>query len=115
MSEYEAIAAHPEVRVFVAAGNEGADLAVKPYFPAAYPLSNIYAIGNGFSEEDRAPTSSFGKRVKYWEDGQNVESSFPLWKCGYYDRPAGKDCQVKLSGTSMSAAIFTGKWLREIR
>lgn len=111
ISEYNAIMDHPEVKVVTAAGNEGADLAKQPYFPAAYPLSNVYAIGNGKDYEDKAPTSNYGTRVMYWEDGQKVESTYPLWKCGFHDRPKGKDCRAKLSGTSMSSAIYTGKWV----
>lgn len=111
IEEYESIKAHPEVKIFAAAGNEGEDFATTPYFPAAYPLDNIYAIGNGKDKDSKASTSGYGGRIRYWEDGQLAESTFPLWKCGFYDRPKGKDCRVKLSGSSMSAAIFTGKWL----
>lgn len=110
--EYDAIKSHPHIRVVAAAGNEGKDLEDQPYFPAAYPLNNILAVGNGETAQLKSSTSNFGDRVLFWEDGQSVESFRPLWKCGDYTRKGVENCKAKLSGTSMSCAKFTGKFIR---
>lgn len=112
IDEYKAFKAHPEVTVFAAAGNFGQDISKYPYFPASYPLSSIIAVGNGLDKNNRAYNSNYGGRVKTWVNGQDIVSDSPLWRCSIHDRHKGAGCKTIMSGTSMSTAIATGKWVR---
>lgn len=82
------------------AGNEGKNLLQTPYFPASLPLSNIVAVANGTSEQDRAPSSNFGLKKLVWIDGRNVKGMMPG---GGYQR---------MTGTSQAAAIYTHALLK---
>lgn len=106
--EAEAIKALPWALFIVAAGNNGIDAVegrdptsengAKGYFPAAYGLPNVIAVGSLDIDGKRLPTSNFGPAVKVWELGV-VESTLPGGKRGI------------LRGTSMATAVFTGKVL----
>lgn len=79
-----------------AAGNDGQDLNVAPYYPASYDLGSVVVgcLGkNGFPSR----ISNYGSKITQWEFGTNIRSTFPN---GKYEI---------LSGTSMSTAITTGK------
>lgn len=105
--EYLLIKNHPEVTFVVAAGNEGRDLDIpgNEYYPASYFLSNMFVIGNIDSNQNRAKSSNYGKNILY-ENGTNVLSTYP---CDSPDK--GYSCYAYMSGTSMSAATFSGKLL----
>lgn len=79
-----------------AAGNEykNLDLSGNSYYPAMYD-KRIIVVGNGVNAQDRAPTSNYGAVVKHWEPGT----------VDMYG--------IKLSGTSQSTAIVTGKIINE--
>jgi hypothetical protein len=86
------------VKFAAAAGNgdkssdyKGVSLDSQEYYPALYD-ERIYVVGNGHSELQRAPSSNYGKRVKHWVYGSNIEAG-----------------GVMLSGSSQSTAIFTAK------
>lgn len=103
-SEYLVIKGHPEMTFIVAAGNEHADV-TEPgggYYPAAIPLPNVIVIGNGTSARERCESSNFGKRVDYWIDGRDVDSTLPGGKRG------------RMTGTSMSTAIWTGRFVSRL-
>lgn len=79
--------------IFVAAaGNEGKDLDLFPYYPGSY--DRVISVGNGYEDAHRAPTSNHGSRVDVWEPGNNIKA---------YD--------YFMTGTSQSAAIATGKMI----
>jgi len=89
---------HPEITFVVAAGNDGLDLDVPGnyYYPASLFYGNIEVVGNIDSFGIRDPDSNYGKRVENKEVGVMVHGRF-IKGNGY------------MSGTSMSAAIFSGK------
>lgn len=76
-----------------AAGNERNNMDFRAYYPAMND-DRVIVVGNGRSNEDRAPSSNYGTRVDRWEQGTNVEG-FGL----------------VMTGTSQAAAIATGKIL----
>lgn len=93
------------ILIVAAAGNNGQNIVRKPkktsdgqYFPALYD-DRIVVIGNGIDESTHAKTSNHGENVDHWELGMDVLSFGPTGL-------------VKMSGTSQSAAIFTGKFIR---
>lgn len=106
--EIDAIAAMPWALFIVAAGNGGIDAVegrdptsekgTKGYYPAAYGLSNVIPVGSLDVEGKRLPSSNFGPAVKVWELGV-VESTLPHGRTG------------TMQGTSMAAAVLTGKVL----
>lgn len=79
-------------KFIAAAGNEHSDLEKVPYYPAMDD-DRVIVVGN-----KGAPTSNFGKRVNYVEDGNDVIS-----------------LGIKLTGTSQAAAITTGKLVGETK
>lgn len=85
----------------VAAGNENEDITVVPYYPASYPFPNIIAVGSIKENGLKTDTSNYGSLVKAWEVGENVSSTC---RDGSY---------CKMTGTSMAAAIHTGKLVRQ--
>lgn len=92
-----------KTKFFVAAGNEGADLdLVCDAFPACYAkdLKNVTVVGNL-----NAKDSNHGSVVGLWINGTGVESTYP-----YTLDATGRHV---LSGTSMSTAIATGKYIYE--
>jgi len=96
-AEFYAIADHPYTTFIVAAGNDGKDLgeAGNRYYPASYNLPNIVAVGS-----EGSLTSNYGGPVSAFEHGDNVLSTLPKDQYGY------------MSGTSMAAAIHTGKLVK---
>jgi serine protease len=95
---------HPEalsVRAFIndggvlvaAAGNEGKDLKVQPFYPAMDDR-RVIVVGNWQTKRMRAPTSNFGKRVNAWEVGTDATA-----------------LDIRMTGTSQAAAIHSGKFI----
>lgn len=96
------IATLPKVKFFVAAGNEGEDLDKRcDAFPACYAdsLKNITVVGN------LNGVSNFGKVVTVWIDGNNIQSTVPY--------SISNNGLARMSGSSMSTAIETGRWVHE--
>ena len=102
-SELEALKLSPHTKFFVAAGNEGKnlDLLENTLYPFGYGLKNIYSVGNLTEYGAIANNSNYGNKVSFWEVGENVISTLPNGKIGY------------MSGTSMSCAVKTGKYIYE--
>ncbi len=92
---------NPKVLFIVAAGNEGTnvDIPGHEFYPASLPYTNIIPIGGIDSNGDRMLESNYGRRIKYKEIGRDVESTLPNGQTGFK------------SGTSMSTAIFSGKFI----
>jgi subtilisin family serine protease len=100
-SKYErlAISGNPQVTFVVAAGNEGQDLDEEEneFFPASYRLGNIIPVGNVDRDGKRATMSNYASFITAKEMGMDIESYLPNGRIG------------RMSGTSISAAIHTGK------
>jgi hypothetical protein len=80
--------------IFIAAaGNEGANLIDMPFYPAMDD-PRVIVVGNLSSSGTRYRSSNYGNRVDMWEMGVS------LYSYGKY-----------MTGTSVSAAIATGKIL----
>lgn len=91
-----------DITFIVAAGNDNKSLNDIPYYPAAYLFPNVIAVGNLQEDGSKCESSNWGTMVKSWEMGTHV-SSFDLQ--GDY---------VRQTGTSMAAAIKTGKYVYEM-
>lgn len=89
------------IKVVVAAGNEGSDLDKVPYFPACVD-NRLYVVGNMTEPNTMAESSNYGNKVNTWEYGTNVISY------------GTKDRIAIMTGTSQSAAIKSGKLIREM-
>lgn len=107
--EYNLIKNSPNITYVVAAGNEGENLDcnVKTNYLTCYKLPNVISVGCLDKNQNRCPTSNYGKYVKTYELGQNVYSTFPIKT---YDVKT-RECKEMgyISGTSQSTAIHTGK------
>lgn len=97
--EYITIKNNPNVTFVISAGNDGEnlDLPGNKYFPASYWLKNEVVVENINEDGTLAHTSNYSVKTNVKEVGENSLSYFPHDRAGY------------LSGTSMSAAIHTGK------
>ena len=89
------------ITMVLAAGNNGMNLSVKPYYPAVLLLKNKIVVG-GLEFDSKKPhiSSNYGKEVSVWERGENLLSTFPNGREGY------------LTGTSQAPAIHTGKIIK---
>lgn len=66
------------ILVVAAAGNEGANSALEPYFPANYPLNNILAIAAHGPHHRLLKSSNYGlKTVDLSAPGENIVSALP--------------------------------------
>lgn len=92
-----------KTRFIAAAGNEGVDIYTKRFYPAILKLLNfpIDIIGNGISLKDKARTSNYMSKNIIWVDGRDVS---------VYIR--GGEIKT-MNGTSMSAALYTHKLIKE--
>jgi hypothetical protein len=88
------------IKVIAAAGNEGKDTSVQPYYPAQYD-SRVQMVGNMQKDGKRGPLSNYGKAVKFWEIGTNV-----------IGKVNGK--AVYMTGTSQATAVRAGKVVKEM-
>jgi len=102
--EFLVIKDNPQVIFIVAAGNDHLDLdnMENDYYPATYALrrerlKNIFAVKNIDKDGTLAVSSNYSKFIEANEIGVNVLTFLPNMKMGYR------------TGTSMSAAIHTGK------
>jgi len=109
LREYTAIKITPETKWVIAAGNGGKDLDVScDVYPVCYNLPNIIGVGNLERDLTHSDTSNYGTKVTAWEMGIKVTSDFiPHDLCKYH-------CDKRMSGTSMSTAIHTGKLVKEL-
>lgn len=93
------------ILVILAAGNNSQYLTQSPknlaegkYYPAMYDKRAV-VVGNGASPSNRSSTSNYGPLVSQWEIGVDRVS-------------LGLHGLSKMTGTSQSTAIFTGKFIR---
>lgn len=97
--EYAALkyAEQNNVLVVAAAGNETWNIDHRPYYPAAYPLTNILSVGSVDEKNRLADHSNFGKNsVSVAAPGVDIRSASP-----------GGRFEV-MSGTSQATAYTTG-------
>lgn len=78
-------------KFIAAAGNERADLAKKPYYPAMDD-DRVIVVGNNEKNGKRQAVSNYGDRVNRWELGVDIVAN-----------------HIKLTGTSQSAAMATAQ------
>lgn len=99
----KAVMAEASDTLFVAAaGNDGADLGGGyHYYPASYALPNVLVVGALGASGEALAISNYGAPVKYWEQGEAI-STLPNNYWG-----------LKV-GTSMAAAVKTGKLIKEL-
>lgn len=98
--EFLLVRENPKTRFFVAAGNDNIDLSRKRSFPASHSerFENVTVVGSLQEDGTKSETSNYGAPSMVWEIGEHIVSTVPK---GYESR----------SGTSMSTAIRTGKFI----
>lgn len=79
-----------------AAGNEGKDMKLQNYYPAMCD-KRVIVVGNLNEDGSRAPSSNYGEPVDVEVVGTNRKS-----------------LNIKLTGTSQSTAIVTGKIVKQL-
>lgn len=86
-----------------AAGNNGKDISKTPYYPASLATLGlpVTIVGNGASYDDRSKKSNYLDNGVEWVYGDNMVVVIPNNK------------MTTLSGTSISAALYTHKLLKE--
>jgi hypothetical protein len=92
---YEAMKSAPEILFVVAAGNEDNDVEFDEGVPASFDLPNVLVSGAVDQAGEPTGFTSFGRTVKVYANGFEVESFVP----------GGR--RLKMSGTSMSAPSVT--------
>ena len=100
--EMNLIKNNPKIKFIVCAGNEHEDITENKYYPASYGFKNIITVGSIDNIGRISMTSNYGSLVDVWEVGENVISTLPGYRMGM------------MSGTSMSTAIHTGKYIRNL-
>lgn len=98
-AEYEALkwAAQKGVLVVAAAGNEGLDSDLFPFYPADYDLPNILSVTAVDQFDELLRTSNYGARsVAIAAPGKNIYSTLPNGQHGY------------LTGSSQATAFVSG-------
>ncbi len=88
---YNAIKSAPEILFVNSAGNENDDSSFEDYYPTAFDLPNVLAVGAVDQAGDMTSFTSFGECVDVYANGFEVESYIP----------GGE--RMKGSGTSMSS------------
>lgn len=63
------------VPVITAAGNKTTDLDSFPGYPCSLKYSNLYCVGNISSEGELAVSSNFGKSIKFYSIGEDIDST----------------------------------------
>jgi thermitase len=103
-NECDIIRNNPGVTFVVAAGNESKNIETKEgqFFPASCFEKNEHIVGNTDIFGLAVSSSNWANRKIDWEIGQDQVSTLPHGKMG------------TKSGTSMSAAIKTGKLIRKM-
>ncbi len=84
------------VLFIAAAGNEGKNNIVVPYYPASYPLDNIISVASLNRENMLLSSSNYGKNVHIAAPGLLIVSTLPNNKFG------------SMSGTSQATAFVSG-------
>ncbi|MBI1862133.1 MAG: S8 family serine peptidase [Deltaproteobacteria bacterium] len=85
------------ILVVAAAGNEGQNNDIAPYFPASYGLENIISVASINPENQLLPSSNWGPgRVHIAAPGQGIVSTLPGGQLG------------AMTGTSQATAFVTG-------
>jgi subtilisin family serine protease len=79
-----------------AAGNDGHNTSLAPYYPSSYPFENIIAVASINTKNELLPSTNFGPGVPLAAPGQMVLSTLPEGKYG------------TMSGTSQATAIVSG-------
>jgi subtilisin family serine protease len=94
---------NPKVTFVVAAGNNGVDIDLiqNASYPAGYFLPNEIVVGSTNQEGKRSTTSNYSRNIIVYEMGENVYTT-------------SLDGYTRISGTSESTAIHTGKLIRNI-
>jgi subtilisin family serine protease len=92
--------------IFVAAaGNNGTDNGLEPFYPACYPCSNIISVGASDSSDVPASFSNYGATsVDLFAPGVNVISTFPPGM-DLPDSNVPSNGYATLSGTSMATTF----------
>ncbi len=88
---YAALKSAPDILFVTAAGNSDNDVAFDEVTPSSFELPNLLVVGAVDQAGDQTSFTSFGKNVKVYADGFEVESVIP-----------GGD-KLKFSGTSMAS------------
>lgn len=88
---YDAIRNAPQILFVNSAGNENDDSSFEDYYPTAFELPNVLAVGAVDQAGDMTSFTSFGECVDVYANGFEVESYIP----------GGE--RMKGSGTSMSS------------
>lgn len=83
------------ILVIAAAGNEGSNTGLRPYFPASYGFSNILSVAATDGSEDLIPTSNYGSQVDVAAPGLGIWSNLPDGGWG------------RMSGTSQATAFVS--------
>jgi hypothetical protein len=99
---YEAIKGAPDILFVCAAGNADADVEFEEDIPSSFDLPNLLVVGAVDQAGDPTSFTSFGRTVKVYANGFEVDSYIP----------GGQ--RMKMSGTSMSSpnvANLAGKIL----
>lgn len=89
------------ITVVTAAGNNGVDLAKKPYYPASLD-DRLIVVGNIDLNNHRVTSSNYGTKVKYWEVGYFVTSL------------RNNKELLLMNGTSQATAVKTGKIIKNL-
>lgn len=84
------------VLFIAAAGNDGHNNDLQPYYPASYGLKNIVSVASITKANQLLPSSNFGKTVFIAAPGLSVLSALPGGRYG------------TMSGTSQATAFVTG-------
>lgn len=79
-----------------AAGNDGHNNAISPYYPASYPVENIIGVASLNQKNQLLSSSNFGTTVHVAAPGLGILSTVPGGKFG------------TMSGTSQATAFVTG-------
>lgn len=79
-----------------AAGNDGHNNAISPYYPASYPVDNIIGVASLNQKNQLLSSSNFGTTVHVAAPGLGILSTVPGGKFG------------TMSGTSQATAFVTG-------
>ena len=95
------------IKVVAAAGNEGKNIDVTPYYPAMCD-SRVIVVANYFDDKNRVSSSNYstglpGSKIMVHEMGWNVMSLAP------------NNQLVVMTGTSQATAIKTGKIIRSMK
>jgi thermitase len=97
-----AVQAHPQTLYVIAAGNDGTNNDVDPFFPCALPDANVICVGATDASDARAGFSNYGSvSVDLSAPGVSIASA--KWSPG-----CPTTCYAYANGTSMAAPHVAG-------